>query len=242
MKNKIIVLMALMIVGLMAGSAAASDWEATSGLNITEVTLESYNETIDSLNLLAENGISAAGITTNNVEKMDNIDRVPLIYLGGKNDFSEKWDINVNYEYIFGEVEQSFSSSEGTILVDGNPVTVPSGENDGSIAVDLHGIAALGEYELTDNWYARGGIGFYNGTKSVKLKGPTYETAQIARDKDYDLSATSYRAGVGYKRSFADDWNFNGKIDYLYMELDDEDEGNIYSSGFSYTAGVTYSF
>jgi len=54
-KNKIIVLMmALMIVGLMAGSAAASDWEAIGGLQIVNVTLDTYNDTIDSFNDAAE--------------------------------------------------------------------------------------------------------------------------------------------------------------------------------------------
>ena len=43
-------MMALMIVGLMAGSAAASDWEAVGGMQIVNVTLDTYNDTIDTFN------------------------------------------------------------------------------------------------------------------------------------------------------------------------------------------------
>jgi hypothetical protein len=44
-KNKIIVLMmALMMVGLVAGNAAASEWEAIGGMAITETTLDAWNE------------------------------------------------------------------------------------------------------------------------------------------------------------------------------------------------------
>ena len=38
----------------MAGSAAASDWEAIGGLQIVNVTLDTYNDTIDSFNDAAE--------------------------------------------------------------------------------------------------------------------------------------------------------------------------------------------
>lgn len=44
-------MMALMIVGLIAGSAAAqTDWEANSGLAITNVTLDAWNNKIDAAN------------------------------------------------------------------------------------------------------------------------------------------------------------------------------------------------
>jgi hypothetical protein len=75
-KNKIIVLMmALMIVGLAAGNAAASEWEAVGGLVITETTLDAWNEKIDEVNKKVFSQVS-------NGEEMDNIDRVPMIYLG----------------------------------------------------------------------------------------------------------------------------------------------------------------
>jgi len=103
MKNKIIVMMmALLLVGLMAGSAAASDWEAIGGLQIVNVTLDTYNETIDGFNTVAE-GVDP------DLDKFDNIDRVPLLYLGAKKEINDKWDLNIRYEYIFGEVEQSYA-------------------------------------------------------------------------------------------------------------------------------------
>ena len=130
MKNKIIVLMmALMIVGLMAGSAAASDWEAVGGMQIVDVTLDTYNETIKGFNDAAETGLQGkipTPIPTSNVEKYDQIDRVPLLYLGAKKEINDKWDLNIRYEYIFGEVEQSYS--------------VGTDSFDNSIAVDLHGL------------------------------------------------------------------------------------------------------
>jgi hypothetical protein len=64
-------------------------------------------------------------------------------------------------------------------------------------------------------------------------------------DAEYDLDAVSYRAGVKYTKAFADNWDFNANLDYLYIEIDDDDpteETGIYSAGFSYGVGVTYSF
>jgi hypothetical protein len=43
-------MMALLLVGLMAGHAVASDWKTVGGLAITEVTLDKWNTTIDDLN------------------------------------------------------------------------------------------------------------------------------------------------------------------------------------------------
>jgi hypothetical protein len=92
-KNKIIVLMmALMIVGLMAGSAAASEWEAIGGLQIVNVTLDTYNETIRDFNGAAE---GASGVIS--LEKYDSIDRVPLVYLGAKKEINDKWNLNIRY-------------------------------------------------------------------------------------------------------------------------------------------------
>ncbi len=242
MKNKIIVLMmALMIVGLMAGSAVASDWEAIGGLQIVNVTLDTYNDTIDSFNDAAETYPIFAGgptSTTSNVDKFDNIDRVPLLYVGAKKEINDKWDLNIRYEYIFGEVEQEYTEA-------GTAATY-----DNSIAVDLHGLTFLADYNINDNWYATGGIGYHQGTKTTDLNGPVYDavsqdtTNSVQTGKnEYDLdNGISLRAGVGYNRSFAANWDFNAQLDYLYIELDDEQQGNIYSKGFAYTAGLTYSF
>jgi len=223
--------MALMIVGLMAGSAVASDWEAVGGLQIVNVTLDTYNETIDGFNTVAE-GVDP------DLDKFDNIDRVPLLYLGAKKKINEKWDLNIRYEYIFGKVEQSYAF--GT----------DSYEN--SIDVALHGITFLADYTINENWYATGGIGYHQGTKTTDLKGYVYDTAIPALnpntsvepgENEYDLdNGISLRAGVGYKRGFAENWDFNAQLDYIYIELDDEQQGNIYSNGFAYTAGLTYSF
>lgn len=232
--------MALMIVGLMAGSAAASDWEAIGGMQIVNVTLDTYNETIDFFNGAAEDNLSApippSPVTTTDVDKFDNIDRVPLLYVGAKKKINEKWDLNIRYEYIFGEVEQSYTSG-GTSY-------------DNSIAVDLHGLTFLADYTINENWYATGGIGYHQGTKTTDLNGPVYENyvtllkpSVQTGENEYDLdNGISLRAGVGYNRSFAKNWDFNAQLDYLYIELDDEQQGNIYSKGFAYTAGLTYSF
>lgn len=232
MKNKIIVLMmALMIIGLLAGNSAAAEWEAIGGLQIVNVTLDTYNDTIDSFNDVANRYPPAS-----NVDEFDNIDRVPLLYLGAKKEINDKWDLNIRYEYIFGEVEQSYSIGPASF--------------DNSIAVDLHGLTFLADYEINKNWYATGGIGYHQGTKTTDLNGGVYNT--ISQDpsnsvqtgeNEYDLdNGISLRAGVGYNRSFAENWDFNAQLDYLYIELDDEQQGNIYSAGFSYGLGVTYSF
>jgi hypothetical protein len=233
-------MMALMIVGLMAGSAAASDWEAIGGLQIVNVTLDTYNDTIDSFNDAVEFYPVSVGtnapISTSNLDKFDNIDRVPLLYLGAKKEINDKWDLNIRYEYIFGEVEQEYTESGISY--------------DNSIAVDLHGLTFLADYTINENWYATGGIGYHQGTKTTDLNGPVYTAVSQdpnnsvqTSENDYDLdNGISLRAGVGYKRSFAENWDFNAQLDYLYIELDDEQQGNIYSKGFAYTAGLTYSF
>jgi len=233
-------MMALMMLGLVAGSAAASDWEAIGGLQIVNVTLDTYNDTIDKFNDAAEFypvsvGVSAP-ISTSNLNKFDNIDRVPLIYLGAKRSINEKWNLNIRYEYISGEVEQEYTES-------GNSY-------DNSIAVDLHGLTFLVDYEINENWYATGGIGYHQGTKTTDLNGPVYTavsqdtTNSVQTGKnEYDLdNGISVRAGVGYNRSFATNWDFNAQLDYIYIELDDEQQGSIYSKGFSYGLGVTYHF
>ena len=230
--------MALIIVGLMAGSAAASDWEAIGGLQIVNVTLDTYNETIDKFNTAAKTYPIFAGAptsTTSDVDKFDNIDRVPLLYVGAKKELNEKWGLNIRYEYIFGEVEQSY--------------TVGTDTYDNSIEVALHGLTFLADYEINENWYATGGIGYHQGTKTTDLNGEVYEGVSAAKPSvevgknEYDLdNGISVRAGVGYNRSFATNWDFNAQLDYIYIELDDEQQGNIYSKGFSYGLGVTYHF
>ncbi|RAK09786.1 hypothetical protein C8C77_102150 [Halanaerobium saccharolyticum] len=132
MKNKIIVLMmALMIVGLMAGSAAASDWKAVGGMAITNVTLDKWNSTIDDLNTLVASDFRGA-IPTSNIEEMENIDRVPMIYVGAKKNLNDKWTTTVQYERIFGAVETKFDSALGS----------------GSAEIDvvLNGLAFLADY------------------------------------------------------------------------------------------------
>ncbi len=232
MKKKIsLMILTLIFVSFFAvNTGAQSDWEATSGFNITEVTLDTYNDTIDSFNDAAVGGVGET-----NVDEYENIDRVPLLYLGAKRPINENWDLNIRYEYIFGEVEQEYSTQIDSY--------------DNSIAVDLHGLTFLGDYSINDNWYASGGVGYHWGTKTTDLNGPVYDGVSQKKpsvetgENEYDLdNGVSLRAGVGYDREFAKDWTFNGKIDYLYIELDDEQQGNIYSKGFSYTAGVTYRF
>ncbi|RCW60956.1 autotransporter domain-containing protein [Halanaerobium sp. ST460_2HS_T2] len=233
MKNKIIVLMmALLMVGLVAGNAAASEWEAIGGMAITEVTLDKWNTTIDDLNggYFDEKGKILAklppGSSIDQIEKMDNIDRVPIVYLGAQKALTEQWDGTIRYEYIFGGVE-------GSSEINGIKHT---GETD----VRLHGLAFLADYNLNDRWSLGGGLGFYRGTKNKKLVGPYF--GKLEQDNDYDLDAVSYRLGVAYERSFAENWNLNAALGYIYMEIDDQDEGNVYSKGFSYSLGVGYNF
>ena len=114
------------------------------------------------------------------------------------------------------------------------------------------GITFLADYTINENWYATGGIGYHQGTKTTDLNGYVYDTAIPGLnpntsvkpgENEYDLdNGISLRAGVGYNRSFAKNWGFNAQLDYLYIELDDEQQGNIYSNGFAYTAGLTSSF
>jgi len=230
-----LIILTILFVSIFAVSAGAqSDWEAVSGFNITNVTLDTYNDTIDRFNGYVDTGLSGS-IPTSDFTEFENIDRVPLLYLGAKRPINEDWDLNIRYEYIFGEVEQNYS--------------VGADSYDNSIAVGLHGLTLLGDYSINDNWYASGGVGYHWGTKDTKLNGPVYDTigplsdSFDAGEQEYDLeNGVSLRAGIGYDREFAENWTFNGKIDYLYIELEDEGQGNIYSKGFSYTAGLSYNF
>ena len=248
MKNRIIVLMmALMIVGLAAGNAAASEWEAVGGLAITETTLDVWNDVIDDLNYSFENGFkneSGSVIPTRNEEEVDNIDRVPMLYLGARKEINDKWTGELRYEYIFGTVE-----GEAEAVIAGNtPADFVWQKQEAKIDVKLHGITALADYQFNDRWTVGGGIGFYKGTKNKDFEGAIFQAINASGakvtpdDKDFDLDAVSYRLGVGYEKPFAENWDFNANLDYLYMEIDDEDDGNIYSNGFSYGVGVTYSF
>jgi hypothetical protein len=235
-KNKIIVLMmALMIVGLAAGNAAASEWEAVGGLAITETTLDAWNEKIDRINTVFDGSNPKVPVPASNVEEMDNIDRVPMIYLGARKQINEKWAGVVRYEHIFGKIEGS-STLQG----------LPEPKHEGEIEVKLNGLAFLGEYELNDRWSLNGGVAIYNGDKSKKFSGSAFKgNPATPADAEYDLDAVSYRAGVKYAKAFAENWDFNANLDYLYMEIDDADPTEptgIYSAGFSYGVGVTYSF
>lgn len=237
MKKRIIVLMmAIMITGLITGNAVASDWEAVGGMSIIDVTLDQWNTQIDNINKVLNEGTSVPGSPKpTNTDEMDNIDRVPMLFLGAKRKINDKWSSEFRYEYIFGEVE-------------GEADFGPAGYHEAAIEVDLHGLAALAEYSFNDNWSARGGIGIYNGTKNKSFEGVVFKninekTEKVTpEDKDFDLDAVSYRLGVGYTKAFAENWDFDANLDYLYMEIDDEDDGNVYSKGFSYTAGLTYHF
>ena len=163
-----------------------------------------------------------------------------MLFLGAEKEINDKWSTEFRYEYIFGAVE---GSADVTYNLGAGTNTA---KHEAELDVKMHGLAALAKYQINDNWSARGGIGFYNGTKTKKVIGPVFVAKKVNDDNEYDLDAISYRLGVGYERSFADNWSFNGNIDYLYMEIEDEDPGevdpNVYSKGFSYTAGVTYSF
>lgn len=232
MKKKILVLLVMVGVILAAtASAAASDWEMTGGFSIINVTLDKWNSTIDDLNSLVDGNFNVL-IPTTNVDEMDNIEKVPMLSLGAEKALSDKWSARIEYEYIFGAVETEFESFNGASYVD----------NEGEIKVDLHGIAFLTDYSLNDNWSLGGGVGFYKGTKSKKLTGPAFTAASLAADEDYDLDAVSYRFGVNYQKEISTNWDFNAGLDYLYMELDDEDEGNVYSKGLIYNLAVSYNF
>jgi len=156
----------MLISILTLNVAAQSGWEAISGFNITNVTLDTYNETIDNFNdavpslnlsgpeLLQKYESSDVTLTTEeqqeigtilattdvtNKEDYENIDRVPLVYLGAKRAISDKTDLNIRYEYIFGEVEQSYTANNV--------------KYDNSIAVDLHGLTFLLDHEINERWY-----------------------------------------------------------------------------------------
>jgi hypothetical protein len=212
-KNKIIILMmALMIVGLLAGSAAASDWEAVGGLSITTVTLDQWNAKVDSVNEVLSAEGSPLLIDSTNKEEMDNIDKVPMFFIGAEKEINDKWSTEFRYEYIFGTVEGSADVTYDLTAVGGSAGT---SKHEAELDVKMHGLAALAKYQINNNWSTRGGIGFYNGTKTKKVSGPVFVAKGVADDNEYDLDAISYRLGVGYERSFAQNWSFNGNIDYL---------------------------
>jgi hypothetical protein len=179
-----------------------------------------------------------------NGEEMDNIDRVPMIYLGARKQINENWAGIIRYEHIFGTIEGH--ATVPTIDPSTGAVIAPANKHEGEIEVKLNGLAFLGEYELNERWSLNGGIGIYDGDKSKKFSGSAFAgQPETPADAEYDLDAVSYRAGVKYSRSFAENWDFNANLDYLYMEIDDEDPTEttgIYSAGFSYGLGVTYSF
>ena len=216
-----------MIVGLMAGSAAAqTDWEANSGLAITNVTLDAWNNKIE----VANQVFSADP----NGTEMEEIERVPMFYVEAKRPINEKWDAGLRFENIFGTVE-----GEANVAKFG-------GEQTGEIDVSMNGIVLLADYNLDESWSVGGGVGFYNGTKSKKFTGLAFaDNEATPTDEEYDLDATSYRLGVNYNNSFATSWAFNGGMDYIVMDVDDSDPTEteeVESRGFSFNAGLTYSF
>jgi len=220
-KKITVFIMAVMIVGLMAGSAAAqSNWEVNSGLAITNVTLDAWNNKIEKAN-------QVFGAVPNGTE-MEEIERVPMLYVEAKRPVNEKWDAGLRFENIFGTVE--------------GEATLASGEHTGEIDVSMNGVVLLTDYNLSERWSVGGGVGFYNGTKSKKFTGDAFGDPT---DEEYDLDATSYRLGVNYNNSFAESWAFKGGMDYILMDVDDSDPTEteeVESRGFSFNAGVTYSF
>ncbi|RCW85657.1 hypothetical protein DER71_1103 [Halanaerobium sp. DL-01] len=121
------------------------------------------------------------------------------------------------------------------------------------IPPSMYGIVGMADYKLNENWTIGGGIGVYNGSKTKDFEGDILVNNLLAVDpvndhnptpnhEKYDLDGISYRFGVGYEKEITANWGFNGGIDYLYMEIDDEEEGNVYSNGFSYNLGLVYNF
>jgi long-subunit fatty acid transport protein len=220
-------MMALMIVGLMAGSVAAqTDWEANSGLAITNVTLDAWNNKIE-----AANQVFSADP---NGTEMEEIERVPMLYVEAKRPINDKWDAGLRFENIFGTVE-----GEANVPAFG-------GEQTGEIDVSMTGFVLLADYNLAERWSVGGGVGFYNGTKSKKFTGGAFASNPATpTDEEYDLDARSYRLGLNYNNSFAESWAFKGGMDYIVMDVDDSDPTeteDVESRGFSFNAGVTYSF
>lgn len=133
---------------------AQSGWEATSGFNITQVTLDTYNTTIDDLN----ESISQIPYNTN-IKEMENIDKVPMIFFGTNNQINEKYDVDLYYENIFGEVETTFDSTNGVLPLGGEATyNLEADSNTGIIEVDLKGVSAIINYRLSENWGVGGGL------------------------------------------------------------------------------------
>jgi len=133
---------------------AQSGWEATSGFNITQVTLDTYNTTIDDLN----ESISHIPYNTN-IKEMENIDKVPMIFFGANNKVNKKYDIDLYYENIFGEVETTFDSTNGVLPLGGEATyNLEADSNTGIIEVDLKGVSAIINYRLSENWGVGGGL------------------------------------------------------------------------------------
>jgi len=170
---------------------------------------------------------------------MEEIERVPMLYIEAKRPVNDNWNAGLRYENIFGTVE-----GEATL-----PTT---GEHTGEIDVEMDGIVLLADYNLAEKWSVGGGVGFYNGTKTKDFDGTAFETAEPINGvnptpnyAEYNLDAVSYRLGLNYNNSFAESWAFKGGIDYLVMDVDDSDPTEteeVESRGFSFNAGVTYRF
>lgn len=157
-----------------------------------------------------------------------------MFYVEAKRPINEKWDAGLRYENIFGTVEGEANAA------------AIGGLNTGEIDVELGGIVLLADYKLAQKWSLGGGVGFYNGTKTKKFTGAAFDGEPATpTNEEYDLDATSYRLGLNYNNSFAESWAFKGGIDYLVMDVDDSDPTEteeVESRGFSFNAGVTYSF
>ncbi len=222
MKYTVLLLAVFFVFGMTFAvtTQAESDWDLTGGMAITNVTLDTWNESIDELNVVMTSPLFG------DAEEMDNIEKVPMIYIGATREVNEKLSTEFRYEYIFGAVEGSVKS--------------PAGK--GEIDVKLHGLTGLVDYQLNDNWTVGGGLGFHWGTKTKDFDGALILNAATPDHEEFDLDGMSYRLGLGYERAIAENWDFNGSLDYIYLELDDEEEGNVYSKGLSYNLGLAYNF
>ena len=87
----VLLIMVMLFIGSFAVTVQAeSDWEMTGGLAITNTTLDVWNESIDNLNKVLNKGV--------NTEEMDNIEKVPMLFLGGRKNINEKWTTEIRYE------------------------------------------------------------------------------------------------------------------------------------------------
>ncbi|RCW48231.1 hypothetical protein [Halanaerobium sp. MA284_MarDTE_T2] len=202
----VLLIMVMLFIGSFAVTVQAeSDWEMTGGLAITNTTLDVWNESIDNLNKVLNKGV--------NTEEMDNIEKVPMLFLGGRKNINEKWTTEIRYEYIFGTVE-------GEAIMQ-SPSSRKLQKHGGEIDVKLHGIVGMADYKLNENWTIGGGIGVYNGSKTKDFEGDILVNNLLAVDpvndhnptpnhEKYDLDGISYRFGVGYEKEITANWGFNG--------------------------------